>query len=139
MIISTICNRNLLFIDKQFLNILKTKNQLKKSVLNFTKPSACGYKELNTKIIVSEMSLSLQIIDDTSNIIYIKPLDVDRSTYYCNDIRYNINQAAISSTSLNLALVNSIQNFERILNVDFGYNSSAEIYTLVITYLEKKE
>lgn len=141
MIISTTCNRNLLFIDKQYLNILKSKNQIKNSFIGFqTDGSMCGFKEIKSAEIkfASEMSLVLNVKDNSSKTILLKPLDIDRSTYYCDDTKFNISQVVNQSTSFTLSLINSIENFERILNISCAYNSGVNSYTMLLTYLERR-
>lgn len=141
MIIPVICNKNLLFIDKQYLNILKTKNQLKNSFIRFSRDgSACGYNELNDGKIkfASEMSLVLDIVDDSNKTILTKPLNIDRSIYYKDSGKFYTSQGVEQSPSLSLLLIQQTNNFERLLDLSFGYNTNTESYTIVMTFLERK-
>ena len=141
MIISTTCNRNLLFIDKQYLNILKSKEQIKNSFIGFQSDgSMCGFKEIKSAEIkfASEISLVLNVKDDSSKTVLLKPLDIDRSTYYCDDNHFNINQMVTQEPSLKFSLLKLVENFERLLNISCGYNSGVNQYTMLFTYLERR-
>lgn len=140
MIVSTICNRDLLFIDKQYLNILKNRQQLQNSFISFNKGSACGYTELNDRNIklASEVSLSLTVKDNSSNVILNKPLNIDRSIYYYNSDEFNETTTGNQSTTLTLTTISLIKNFERLLNINFTYNNNTNLYNLIITYLVRK-
>lgn len=140
MIVSTICNRDLLFLDKQYLNILKNKQQLQNSFISFNKGSACGYTELNDSNIklASEVSLSLTVKDNSSNVILNKPLNIDRSIYYYNSDEFNETTIGNQSTTLTLTTISLIKNFERLLNINFTYNNNTNLYNLIITYLVRK-
>lgn len=141
MIISTTCNRNLLFFDKQYLNILKSKKQIKNSFIGFQMDgSMCGFKEIKNSPVkfASEMSLVLNVKNESDETILLKPLDVDRSTYYCDDTKFYISQGVNQSTSLKLSLFNSITGFERLLNISCAYNSNLNSYSMLFTYLERR-
>ena len=140
MIVSTICNRNLLFLDKQYFNILKNRSQLKNSFIFFNRGSACGYTELNNNIkLASEVSLSLNIKDDSSNVIFYKPLNIYRAIYHYNSDEFNEKQIVNQSTTIMLNTIYLSKNFERLLNIAFVYNDNTNLYNLKISYLERND
>lgn len=137
MIVSVICNRDLLFLDKQYFNILKSRKQLQNSFISFNTGSACGYTELNNNIkLASEVSLSLNIKDDSSNLIFYKPLNIYRSIYHLNLDEFNVKHVKNQSTTIMLNTIYSQKNFERLLNIAFTYNDITNSYNLKFSYLE---
>lgn len=140
MIVSTTCNSDLLFLDKKYLTILKNKAKLTKSYINFNKGSACGYTELNNNNIklASEASLLLTVQDDSSKVIFNKPLNINRSIYNYNSDEFNENRISNQSTTIMLNTIYLLKNFERLLNIYFTYNTNTNLYNLTLTYLERK-
>lgn len=140
MIVSTTCNSDLLFLDKKYLTILKNKAKLTKSYINFNKGSACGYTELNNNNIklASEASLLLTVQDDSSKVIFNKPLNINRSIYNYNSDEFNENRINNQSTTIMLNTIYLLKNFERLLNIYFTYNTNTNLYNLTLTYLERK-
>lgn len=139
MIISTTCNSELLYIDKQYLNILKNKEHLNFSFFGFSNGSVCDISTLtNTLKVSSAISMFLHIRDMGPTTIIFKPINFKRDNYHYDSLKYVVNTFDVLNNSVNLIELDKIETFERLLDFERSYNVASESYVIRVKYLKRR-
>ena len=135
---SVTANKNLLFINKQFLNYCNNRECIEYSVLDTS-----GIRSVTTitndKILKCCNGLILNIMNKNFKIILKKVIDNTPTLYTYDNTKYETSDVLHDSTLIKLKDLFNIKNFIKLLDINYNYNSSNQEWCIYLKILKLKE
>lgn len=135
---TTTSNKNLLFINKQFLNYCNNHESIKYSYLGTSGVlSVTAFS--NDNVIKCCNGLILYVLTNNGKTILKKVIDNIPTLYTYDDTKYEISDVVYKSSTIELKNLFDIQNFIKLLDIHYKFDISDKAWYMYLKILKLKE
>ena len=131
-------NKNLLFINKQFLNYCNNRESIEYSILD-TSAIRSVTTISNDKILKCCNGLILNVMNKNFKIVLKKIIDNTPTLYTYDNTKYEISDVLHNSPLIKLKELFDIKNFIKLLDINYNYNVSNNEWCMYLKILKLKE